>query len=227
MSKKNVLLRVGFFMLIATFATGGIFTSTYARYAAELSSAETSIRAGLFSVKANTVDFADGTAQLTANFGPLLDTLDWPSAPESVEHVKPIDGTVIAPGTGGRIRITLQNDSEVDVRFFLDSAIVDFTGLLENANIQFSHNNHDIDDWYSNPGDALVELIEGKSEYRYTVDIKALAGEDDTETFDLYWRWRFSPDTAQDIRDTNIGTAANIAAQEIKMALQIKAQQVD
>jgi|GEM_PF-3543414 len=73
--------------------------------------------------------------------GPLWDTGNWPANPLTVSttagahlererlingqpgFVRPAEGTIIAPGTGGRIDLRFANYSEVAVRFFLDDTL--------------------------------------------------------------------------------------------------------
>ena len=94
----------------------------------------------------NTSTWPENPAVLTApgfgNYSHL--EMGRPGSPTLPRYVRPADGTVIAPGTGGRIDLRFANYSEVAVDFFLDSTSV-AAALAPNINVPHSPGTTNID----------------------------------------------------------------------------------
>lgn len=114
--KRNVFLRAAAAIMVCCVATLCLLPSTFARYTQTLSPNNTVVRAGIFRVIANDTDFTASsvsTIGTTLNWGNLLQPGSWGAE----QNVSPANGTIIAPGTGGRFEVTFENQSEVPVRF--------------------------------------------------------------------------------------------------------------
>jgi hypothetical protein len=149
------------------------------------------------------------------------------------------DGSIIAPGTGGRFCFQVKNNSEVSVRFSLDSIDatagvgVTYTGTpsVSTANIEFSTDNNT---WYSaNDFGAMLTAAYNANKW---IDL----GPGATWTFAtdgtqgcIYWRWRFNRGNdataikAQDTADTALGVAAVTSVGTMTLKIGIKAVQID
>ena len=258
MRRTNIFLRIGVMLIIATLATSGIFigSGTSARYVAEAELAAQA-RVARFAVYAGVTGnpaFANGgrfsqtgaaIVHLTPAGSPLnsitggaagslWDTLGAaPGGGPAETDITVNDGTIIAPGTWGRIPLWFRNDSEVTVRFRLDTVDSTATGI-PTANIQFSHNGTA---WVDTLAAALTAA--NASPTLELPPVATLGGTGTPVGMNVYWRWRFMATgtpaqiQAQDVADTNLGVAAAEAGADfnarpgLTLTLNIRAEQVD
>ncbi|MCL2300703.1 MAG: hypothetical protein FWC27_11240 [Firmicutes bacterium] len=240
-------------------------SGTYAKYIAA-ANVEASARVAKFDVKVNGTTFSSATAAavtVTGSLGSVFElfndgddsNLNYPATsggtgngngrvsdqaenanPSTLKHLDNITGTLICPGIGGKISVLFKNDSEVAVRFWLDTATVTHIGNNTNdistATIQFSHENKTAS--FTTLA-AAITAAKGSLAY-----IDLVPGETASAPIDLWWRWRFSTNGTQDDDDTKLGVLAakytgadetasgtSSGTPGLKLTLAVKAQQID
>jgi len=241
MSKRNIFLRIGVLMLIATLATSGVFvgSGTYAKYAAT-KEGSAQARVASFHVFVGGTEFSSsgvtGTEHIITASGPLGPLLQpsasfashpggSPPGTMGVPTISAVDGSLIAPGTGGRLYFTFTNTSEVSVRFWLDSvaSTVSLGNGLTTNEIKFAVDNSGI------PGTFGTSLATALGSYGANyVDLGPASGATSV-TRGVFWQWPFDQGTSQNGQDTILGKAAQTLANAgtLTLTLKIRAQQID
>lgn len=225
--KKNIFLRIALVMLVTVIATTGVFvgSGTFAKYIAS-ADATSSARVAKFEVRVNNTTFSQTGG---AKFGTTITLGDWQAdaalldttGAESADHVKPVDGTIIAPGTGGRLTLTLKNASEVAVKFTLNTTNSKLSGTAAAA--------LDPKLKWGTAARPTGTLATALSTINGAADMTLAPGTSaspTTKTVDLYWFWPFGPD-AQDATDTTLGVNAVAADQTAIFTFAVEAAQVD
>jgi len=233
MSKRNIFLRIGVLMLIATLATSGVFvgSGTYAKYIAS-AQYEATGRVAKFDVRINGTTFSKadiGTPYAVTNATGFLGTLYQENCTTphpggaSTATINAIDGSLIAPGTGGKMSFEFTNYSEVSVRFWLDTAtaVTFANGLASTADIQFASGNSSgpTGSW----GTLASALSDGDTGTNF-VDLAPMTTTGSATTSKaVYWRWQF--DCGRDAEDTALGVATTPGTMSLNV--RIKAKQLD
>ena len=199
--KKNLFLRVGALMLVATLASCGIFigTGTTAKYVAS-ANVQASGQVAKFSVLINDGEIANATlTPTTVNAGDLSDSTIWQAtdmggtahpAGTTTGTITTNDGSLIAPGTGGKFAFKIENKSQVTVKVTISAATT--ANLLPTAKIVFSDT---ASGTYGADLSSAIGVI--------TLHPGAAA-----TTKDIYWKWPFTGAAGQDAADTALGIAA-------------------
>lgn len=239
--KRNWFLRAAAIMMVCVTFSLCTVTKTVSKYNTTATISGQSVRAGLFRVSVKNGDTwtpittSGGSASFTVN---LVDTL-WESSLDKEENVAgnnsggitygssgteddvytPSGGVIrIAPGTGGEVKITVKNFSEVEVDI----------ALAINGNIQF--NGADLQ-----PGDLPIQWSnDNKATWSSTwpglpSGSSTLQPINGTRSYSIWWRWAYETGTAVDriAPGDSADTAAGIAAGSLLLPLTITAVQND
>lgn len=268
--KRNIFLRVALFLLIGVWASGSLLTGTWAKYTAS-ATVSASARVAKFSVKVNSKEIADAADVMTINVPvSLVDTVlaqpdklgsgVWDSANggnHSTTMIDKVDGSIIAPGTGGRIKVVFENYSEVAVRFSFDTATCTATGTGTPQLMIATTNPSAATGATSNPGceiqfsrptgtggtNSLTPTLGQWGTLAYTLTYGGFYTTDAALTLPPYsgsgavpsatryffWRWRFNDanNGADWNRDSDDTALGKQGTAELKLTLVFKAEQVD
>ena len=209
--KRNWFLRAAALLVIGSLFSLCAVSTTLARYVGTFDGATIAVRAGVFRVyvaQYGSDDWHDMTATQTITTtnnlgGPLLNasTLQ----PRASTWISNTNGSLIAPGSAGRIDLAFFNQSEVTVRVMMADTtsmvhIGAATSDILTANFQFSV---DGTTWRDT---LALAMVDAAGEY-----VELEPGEYTDDWMTLYWRWRFYVDEDQDEADTALGRAAATA----------------
>jgi len=219
--KHNLFLRVGLLLLVATLAMSSIFVAsgTAARYVASgTTSAQAMVASFNVTVSGDKLT-ADNAAAVTAgNFGSQLKEQD-AMTNETTDHVSVVAPvSLIAPGTGGKIEISIANLSQVGVLITLEpgSGGNDLGGKL-----QFCADAAKTGATFGALSAVLKDVVENHPKYIDDPDIGTGIFLAPSETLTgagalpFYWRWLFS--SGDDAGDTALGIAPVQASIPIKV----------
>ena len=176
--KKNTVMRIASFLLVAVLLSTCAISGTYAKYTSQITTSD-SARVAKWDFKVNGVTANSNTFEFDL-FKTILDTKD--GAAEG--DIAPNDGTIIAPGTKGDFSIKLKNDSEVTAEYKIDYTVTN----SNNVPIVFSL---DGTTWKKS-----INSLDVSTAVR--MDIGA------EQTITVYWMWDFE---GNDTVDTNLGLA--------------------
>ena len=198
-------------MLVACMFCLCTVTGTLSKYIGNFNfPTASSPRAGLFKVevlKSSSPDvwqnIGSGSALTINLFQTLTEssvgTAGPDNTPEGADHVA-LAAKVIAPGTGGAFKVTVRNESEVDVRVSVSVAGGTAVGKLQ---------------WYvsagtwSNvtPGGGMTMDLDNKFKTN-TLDSITIPPLTKQGEIDFYWRWLF--DSGDNGGDTTLGRAQTV-----------------
>jgi len=257
--KRNIFLRTALFLLIGVWASSSLLTGTWAKYVAA-ATVEASAKVAKFSVAVNSKEIAQAGGAMMIDVpvslaDPVLlqpntagnDTAgNGFSGDHSAVTISSVNGSLIAPGTGGRIKVEFKNNSEVTVRFSFVTAdcTASGTGGLTVATTQSVNNlsNPGCEIQFSRPTGSgsnagitttngqwgvLATTLNNADWYTTASDLTLAPGASVNRYF--FWRWRFDDANGganwnRDSFDTALGNAGTA---ELKLTLVFKAEQVD
>ncbi len=202
--KKNIPMRIAYYLLIAVILSTYALTSTFAKYATTLTSNTSSTTVAEWSFNVEDVDITTNTVSIN-----LFDTVTNVDG-TAEKNVRLTDGKMIAPGTKGSFSIKLRNTSEVTAMYGIEFTMTK-TEAAENLPILFSR---DGKTWSSDlpnvAADSKTYLAMGSGTY--------------TENF--YWKWDYTG--ANDTVDTALGRAV-VKGKDVSVILTatVTAYQVD
>ena len=260
--KKNKCLRAAALLLACCMFSLCTITGTLARYMQDVPVDTNKVRAGLFrvAVKDGNGDWVvlgqqavgdaikvdlydtlyeadddepDGILDEEENKDGRIDVLNAPGANPNGLGAVDVDSVIIAPGTGGKLKIEVENFSEVDVK--ISMALATDTGEYEPI------------EWWDADTNAWVDVFPGIPDGADTDELKsypaalaAIGGPLGTSTITLTWRWKFergiAPNTlvtnpnwywTEDLYDTERGVGAVTKDDMIGIPLIITATQLD
>lgn len=201
-------------LLMAVVMTAYSVSGTYAKYTSTFTGSDSArVAKWAFNI--------DGTAVTNTFTFDLFNTIaeaDGITTEEDVMNISdPADGqTVIAPGTGGKFDIKLQNLSEVTAKYYVK--------LSETANAD------SIPIEYSTDGSNYKSLADINLELKGTEEASAMKPKASEATKTIYWRWAFTGGestnytaTQTDATDTALGVAgtASITVQAEVIVTQV------
>ncbi|MCL2445520.1 MAG: hypothetical protein FWD06_01970 [Oscillospiraceae bacterium] len=229
--KRNVLLRTAAALLVVCVATLCLLPSTLARYTGAIPTTNVTVRAGRFHVIANNVNFTPAnieTIGTTVNFGNLLQPGTWGNE----LNVSPTNGTIIAPGTGGRFEFTFSNQSEVPVRFsFVGAAPSTVSGTDASPNLlQFATSQ--AGPWHDGLAGlhTVLNTIVGNT---HILQPTQTSLDLNPTPIRIYWQWPFNRgNLAANVvhPDTELGRAAALnplTPPRFEVIIQFQAQQLE
>ena len=200
--------KIAILLLVAVVAVGSYFVAgTYAKYTSEVTGTD-SARVALWSWKIDNTDInlaSTGNNSKTFAFDLFNSSYFYDSdcsTPETTDDVNPIDGTIVAPGTCGKIVFNLKNASEVGANYDVSYAITNTSGVP----LEFTTDPSGT--WYAYTNIASV-VSSG------TLDAKNGSTLDDDDVT-VWWRWAYQVDGAvsgdpdysvRDTSDTDLGIA--------------------
>lgn len=200
MKKKMIAL---FALLAAVALTGFSVSGTYAKYVSTISGTTDSARVAKWAFEVN-----GGTVKDSFEFD-LFETIKDTGDQEELD-VKTGGEKIIAPGTEGSFKISLENKSEVKAKVEVDYTVTNEKSIP----IEFSA---DKDSWTTDLTDLEAE---------------ELAMENGKKDITIYWRWTYEASgrngdhsSDSDETDTNLGKADEAATVTVKA--DIKVTQVD
>jgi hypothetical protein len=198
--KKNRMMRIAAFLLVAALLSICVVSGTYAKYTSEITGTDTA-RVAKWDVQVNNVTAGskDGAVAKTFEFDlfkTIIDTIDASSAETDMD---PTDGSIIAPGTQGSFIINLHNASQVTAEYTVEFEVTN----TKNIPIEFSVNNGA---WGS-----LADIT--------TAVPLAINGDGEIK---VAWRWVF--EDGNDANDTALGLDGSAT---ITVAAVVTATQVD
>jgi len=249
--KINIPLRIGGLLFVIACAATGVIGFTQAKYAAS-ATGQASARVAKFHVVVNNTDISQEagatisvTAKLIADEG-LMQPADasgntrqqWAVTDVHPNTILYTNGSLIAPGTGGRVEFIFENRSEVSVRFYLDSitSSVTTTGGLTYAQsagasaceIQFCRvTGNAYEATPAGTAGTWGDLVTALSTTN-TLDLapmKTLSASIDRRS--VLWRWQFQNGTASPYRDA-IDTVLGLAGTAtLTLKITVRAEQID
>ena len=201
--KRNRMMRIASFLLIAVLATTCAISGTFAKYTEEFE-ATSSARVAKWDINFKNASTDAETAFAFDLFATVNDTLS-----PSDDETDVADGC-IAPGTMGSFAIKIVNDSEVNVKYSLVLAqeAKDTTDATHVIPIQYClTNSNDDADW--------------KSAAEFSAITEVALNMNQTGTITVYWRWVYDGD------HTSLGQASNTSAITVTTTATLTATQVD
>ena len=231
--KKNIMMRLASFLLIAVLLSTSVISGTFAKYVTANSGSD-SARVAKWGVEVT----AEGTTFATA-YAREDDSLDTTAASRVGVNSVAANEDVVAPGTSGSmttIKITGTPEVAVQVTYQVDN--FDLTGWevdgVYYCPLIITVNGKDINGLdYTHAGafeSAVVEAIEGFSTY---YEAGTPLGNNSDHTLAVSWRWNFENTEADygkaqhqsDAKDTALGSAATPA--KIDLTVGATVTQVD
>ena len=227
--KKNVMMRLACFLLVAVLISTSAISGTYAKYV----TAETSVgnaRVAKFGVEITLNDetmFSDSYKHEKTEYtaGEELATITVQADTE--------DTNVVAPGTkGALVGFNITGTPEVDVEITYAPTLtlsgweVDGTFYCP---IVFTVNGTKIDGLGYTSADALASAVQAAIQastaiYHTNTDLSTVVADD----LAVSWEWPFSTSTDNDVKDTALGDAAAEGnAATIKLDLTCTVTQID
>ena len=206
--KKNKMMRLASFLLVATLLTTSMISGTFAKYVSTATGTDSArVAKWDIEVEGNKIT-ANGSAQ-NVTFDLFKSVNDFGAGTDDAE-VK--NGKIIAPGTSGSFMIDIANKSEVDAKYTINLT----ESNPSNIPIQYSVDG-------TNWKDSVAELV-----MTDLTDVK-IAMETGTDTKTIQWRWAYEGDTdahvgQTDVTDTALGLAGTA---EVTIAAEIIVVQVD
>ena len=206
--KKNRMMRLASLLLVCVLLTTSVISGTFAKYTTSVNASDTArvARWGIDSTANVAFDLFDPTYGETVN--------------------SQYGDNVIAPGTTKTetVKLTYVGQEiapEVDYTIDLD-VVAEESGvaatIANNPNIDWLFNGVWFDSW-----DAMIAAINGYHEKVEANNLPAIAN----AGVQVGWNWKFETDgdTAQDIMDTNMGNAAELA--KVTLTIKLTATQID
>ena len=198
--KKNIMMRIASFLLVAVIVTSCAVSGTFAKYVSEVSGTATaSVAQWKFTSGESEKNLAVTKTFTFALFDTIKDTVD-----EGTNVESDVAEDKIAPGTQGSFEIQLTNASEVNATY----------------GIVFSDNN----------ADSLALPIEYKindGEWQTAFEnVNGNINMGDEVAVTVEWRWAFT-NTAGDEADTDDGIAAVDSEEELSVTAEVSLIQVD
>jgi hypothetical protein len=124
---------------------------------------------------------------------------------------------IIAPGTFGQYKFSVQGTAEVAYSVSADISITYSDEWGDYKPLEFSLNGTDWTDFDQFKTALGMALLSNKQEPNTTY----------TNAQTIYWRWPFSVSSALDIKDTEMGSmAANTAAPKVTVNIKVTAAQI-
>ena len=204
MKKNNKITLFTIIAIILTIIALIITSGTYAKYTSSIDTTTANATVAKWSVKINGQDITKDSTAITFD---LFETI-YDSDGSEVET--DVADTKIAPGTSGGFNFTIENSSEVTIKYSID-----FTETnASNIPIEYSI---DEENYYTAEG--LTEELNNVAE---TIDIGS------SKNIDIYWRWAYEGGTGAtqtDSSDTALGSATTAPTYNVKAT--IIATQVD
>lgn len=196
-------------ILLAIVTIGSyLISGTYARYTSSASGTGAA-QAAKWSFKVNDTEIAKGTQVEGLTFN-LFDTanLKEENVTTAETHVA---SSKIAPGTGGKVIVGVENASEVVAKY---SITLTQESNTANIPIEYSLTGND-NDWSTSLTNIKVTNQE------------IAIGAKNAAAITVYWRWAYKEDGSADESDTAIGIAAQTGTPSVKVKATITATQVD
>ncbi|MDR0530831.1 MAG: hypothetical protein LBG83_02035 [Oscillospiraceae bacterium] len=210
--KKNYGLRAAGALLVAVMLTVGGVSGTFAKFVSAATAAEQHVRVAAFKVSVNGTPITGGSAPHTFVLD-LYDTLYEAnvSTAETEVDTSLNNPKRIAPGTGGKFDITVENDSEVPIRyeFKIDS-------ITNTSNIPVE---------ISVDGGGWQDVAEGLG---ITGSVAASVHKQSSADMTFYWRWDFGTEDFGDKADVDdTDTLLGITPPDLTLKFTFSASQVD
>ena len=205
-------------LLVLCLITSSFVGVTFAKYISTATGSDTAVVAK-WEIEVNDGGIVDITEANTITFN-LFNTIGDTNTPTTddtdVDNAADNNATtkqIIAPGTSGYFKFTVENKSEVNAKYTLAYS------ETETLPIQYSLTGED-EDWE----DSLAAL---------NVTDKAI-NMDAKDTIEIYWRWVFDNEATPvghagqtNANDTALGVTAQSTPPEITVGITITAYQVD
>ena len=225
--KKNVMMRIASFLLIAVLVSTSAISGTYAKYVTEATAKDTA-RVAAFGVQV--------AADFTEVFKDKYDTTDAWTDDDGVSVKSVYGGDVVAPGTNcDAVNFTVTGKPEVDVEVTYDATLTLAAWEVEGVEycpIVFTVNGTDysMDDGYADVATfaATVEaaIEDAKMKYNAGTDLGLNASDD----LKVSWAWHFEGETEggtgpvmqTDELDTKLGNWILNGVDAASISLEIK-----
>lgn len=206
--KKNRMMRLASLLLVCVLLTTSVISGTFAKYTTSVNASDTArvARWGIDSTANVAFDLFDPTYGETVN-SKYGDNVIAPGTTKTETVKLTYVGQEIAP----------EVDYKIDLDVVAEESGIDAT-IAANPNIVWSFNGAAYGSW-----DAMITAING-----YTENVEANALPTIASTgIQIGWEWKFETtgNDAQDIMDTNMGNAAELA--KVTLTIKLTATQVD
>lgn len=199
--KSSMMVRLTALLVVAMMFTMCFVGGTFAKYTSSATGTDGS-KVAKWSIKVNENDITTAWFKFD-----LFSTVKDSNGTDDETDMAPVDGSIIAPGTGGKFDIVIKNDSQVNATYKIDYTVTNENGIP----VKFST---DKTQWH----DSIENL---------NVSDKAI-NMNDTATVTVYWKWDYFVNDAGDTADTDLGKAAGGAGVPgITVHATVTATQVD
>ena len=198
--KKNRMMRVAVMLLALTLMTSCFVGGTFAKYVSTASGSDTATVAD-WNIQFKANDGAGQQLQYTnAVTVDLFATIKDSNGSDNETDIS--SGRLIAPGTSGSFKFSIENDSEVTARYKIDYTVTESVDIPIEFSVDHGTN------WVNNLADVdWQELAIGSGAVEVTIQ----------------WRWAFG-DGSTDEADTTLGLAGDAT---VTVKIEIIAEQVD
>lgn len=191
--KKNRMMRIAAFLLVAALLSICVVSGTYAKYTSKITGTDTA-RVAKWDVKVGGETAGVNNVFMFELFKTITETDG-----TAETDINPTDDQIIAPGTQGSFVISLKNDSEVTAEYTVDFKETNTAGIP----IKYSL---DGNTW------GTMDSIDVSAAVKLTIG--------ETKNITVYWQWAFVGDDAKDTALGLDGTAivtvaANVTATQV------------
>lgn len=228
--RKNKMLRMASALLILVLLTTSVVGGTFAKYVTTADATDTArVAKWAINYKANddTAINIVGGDTITFNLFKTVSDDDANAITAGTDDSNVKDGTgnekIIAPGTGGKFKMNIENASEVTAKYTIE---------LTDAQANATTNGNTIPIEYSLDNTNWTKTItdlNSNNELLKDIPLNMESSKDVT----VYWRWAFEDTTDSDrnAKDTDLGNAAATASTgaepKVTVTAKITVTQVD
>ena len=202
--KRNRMMRIASFLLLAVLATTCVISGTFAKYTSDFTGTSNA-RVAKWDVTVGGEKGASTTQEFEFDLFASIKDSGGVNAEDDVKAGQ--NGAhIIAPGTEGSVQVILENESEVSATYKIVLTETNAAGVP----IQYSFNGAD---WHS------VDAFNEAQETAETSQVLAMTNGTGTAT--VYWRWIYD---GNDTADTELGLNGE---HTVKLTTQIVVTQKD
>lgn len=180
--KSSMMVRLAALLVVTMMFTMCFVGGTFAKYTSSAGGTD-GASVAKWNIKVNNANIVK-TDIFTFD---LFDTIKDSDLINAETDMAPADGSIIAPGTGGKFDIVIKNDSQVNATYKIDYTVTNENGIP----VKFST---DKTQWHDSIGQLNVSDVQ--------IDKNASA------TVTVYWKWNYEGNPAGDTADTALGKAA-------------------
>lgn len=216
--KKNKMMRLASFLLVAVLLSTCAISGTFAKYTSTQTNSDTA-RVAKWSFTVGSADIAQETFVFDL-FNTVYDTANV-TDDDSVDNGTGSE-VIIAPGTWGYFDLVLTNTSEVDAQYAIDY-VVTANGIP--VKFQVVKNPAAAPENCPTTGSWDADIADITASNETTLKYADADAGTKTVTYRIFWKWDIGSTDGENTTDTDLGKATPLAG--ITVAATITATQVD